>query len=280
MKKLLLFFIFFIALQFDIHSQTEIDTLHQFPDTTQFYSNFNGPWTDDISNLAVKVTLPDTFNYKIKSMVVLFPAIDTLHHPTNISIRISVGDLPEQKIIIEKYIESSTYFPNWQRIDLDSSIILNSYKNFYVSGSSLFFMSSSSVSDTLYSNNYRYNWWQEVWQEGTYIFFPIKIIVENNVSDIKNNIPKSATKQFKLCQNYPNPFNPSTTIRYSIPKAGLTILKVFNALGREVAELVKSEQGAGTYEVSFKAKDLPSGIYLYHLQSGNYAVEKKMILLK
>jgi|GEM_PF-5062050 len=280
MKKLLLLFIFFIALQFDIHSQTEIDTLHQFPDTTQFYPYANGPWTNDMANLAVKILLPDSINYKITSLMILLANnIDTMHHSLT-RIRVSVGDYPEQKILTEKYFQFSIYYPYWQLIDFDSSAILNGCKYFYVSGAPLFFMSTSSVSDSMYSDNFRYNWWIEKWQEGTYILFPIKAIVEKNVSGIGDNDLKNVPIQFKLYQNYPNPFNPSTTIRYSIPTTGFVTLKVFNVLGREVAELVKSEQRAGTYEVSFKAKHLPSGVYLYHLQSGNYTTEKKMILLK
>ncbi|MCW9095100.1 MAG: T9SS type A sorting domain-containing protein [Ignavibacteriaceae bacterium] len=85
---------------------------------------------------------------------------------------------------------------------------------------------------------------------------------------------------FKLYDNYPNPFNPSTTLRYSIPEASFTTLKVYDELGKEVATLVNETKSAGTYEVEFSAKDLASGIYYYTLQAGSFSKTNKMILMK
>jgi glucose/arabinose dehydrogenase len=87
-------------------------------------------------------------------------------------------------------------------------------------------------------------------------------------------------EEFKLFQNYPNPFNPSTTIKYQVGNDGFVKLKVFNSLGEEVVTLVNKFQNTGSYNVDFKAADLPSGIYVYQLISNNFAEEKKMILLK
>jgi hypothetical protein len=81
-----------------------------------------------------------------------------------------------------------------------------------------------------------------------------------------NNFPKN----FRLNQNYPNPFNPSTLIKYQLPERGLVILKIFNSLGQEVAELVNETKPAGTYEVDFNATDLTSGVYIYQLKAGDY----------
>ena len=85
---------------------------------------------------------------------------------------------------------------------------------------------------------------------------------------------------YTLFQNYPNPFNPSTTIQYAISSPQFVTLKVFDLLGREVATLVNEEKPAGTYEVSFRAANLASGIYFYRLQAGNFVETRKMILLR
>jgi len=85
---------------------------------------------------------------------------------------------------------------------------------------------------------------------------------------------------FNLEQNYPNPFNPSTTINYSVPEAGNVILSVYNTVGEEVAKLVNGYSEAGRFNVTFDAPNLPSGVYLYKLQSANTVLTKKMMLLK
>jgi len=83
-----------------------------------------------------------------------------------------------------------------------------------------------------------------------------------------------------LYQNYPNPFNPSTKIKFQIPENSFVTLKVYDVLGNEVATLVNQEKPIGSCNVEFDASSLPSGIYLYQLQAGNYFETKKMILLK
>jgi len=81
-------------------------------------------------------------------------------------------------------------------------------------------------------------------------------------------------------QNYPNPFNPTTTIKYSLPKAGNVKLTVYNAIGSKVATIVNEYKTAGIYSVQFNGSNLASGIYLYRLESGNFSSVKKFILLK
>jgi len=105
-----------------------------------------------------------------------------------------------------------------------------------------------------------------------------------DISDDKNELPSG----FNLSQNYPNPFNPSTKIKYTVPSVTLrqaqsdikVSLKVFDLLGNEIATLVNEVKPAGSYEVNFDAAGLPSGIYFYKLQGGNFVETKKMLLLK
>jgi len=86
--------------------------------------------------------------------------------------------------------------------------------------------------------------------------------------------------QYDLGQNYPNPFNPTTVIDFTIPKAGNAILKVYNALGQEVATLVNGYKNAANYKVNFDASNLSSGVYFYTLKVNNFTQTKKMLLLK
>ena len=95
-----------------------------------------------------------------------------------------------------------------------------------------------------------------------------------------NEKPAPIPTKFELSQNYPNPFNPSTKIAFSVAKAGLVTLKVFNLLGQEIATLVNEHLATNTYEVDFNAGNLPSGVYLYRVTTGNASITKKMMLLK
>jgi hypothetical protein len=93
-----------------------------------------------------------------------------------------------------------------------------------------------------------------------------------------------APQEFALLQNYPNPFNPSTRIQYSLEKAGMVSLKVYNVLGVEVATLVNGRQEAGSYTVPFNTNKgtlgLSSGVYFYRLQAGSFVSTKKLVLMK
>lgn len=85
---------------------------------------------------------------------------------------------------------------------------------------------------------------------------------------------------YALEQNYPNPFNPSTAIRFIQPNANHVTLKVYDLLGQEIATLVNEFKNAGAYEVTFDASNLPSGIYLYSISTGDFNAVKKMMLIK
>ncbi len=135
----------------------------------------------------------------------------------------------------------------------------------------------------------------------------VKLVNPNDVAD-ENNLPT----EFSLKQNYPNPFNPTTNITYVIANPDVigvkqstgnsantnnatdchaplrsarndavnVSLKIYDALGREVATLVNEKQTPGEYSVRFNARKLPSGVYFYTLRAENFVQTRKMILMK
>jgi len=107
--------------------------------------------------------------------------------------------------------------------------------------------------------------------------------VWDTISSVKTL--SSLVNSFSLSQNYPNPFNPSTKIKFSIPyvetgHAPSVLLKVYDVLGNEVATLINEEKPGGSYEVEFNGESLPSGIYFYRFQAGNFVETKKLVLMK
>jgi hypothetical protein len=93
----------------------------------------------------------------------------------------------------------------------------------------------------------------------------------------------SVVKDYELKQNYPNPFNPSTSIEFSILKNTNVSLKVYDIMGREVANLVnnvKMAQGVYKYEFNTSDYNLSSGMYFYKLVTNDFVSMKKMMLIK
>lgn len=94
----------------------------------------------------------------------------------------------------------------------------------------------------------------------------------------KSDMQKGST--MGLLNNYPNPFNPSTTISYRIATDTHVTMKVYDALGREIALLVDEEKETGEHLTLFNASDLPSGIYFYTLSTQTDMVAQKFIVMK
>lgn len=86
--------------------------------------------------------------------------------------------------------------------------------------------------------------------------------------------------KYELAQNYPNPFNPMTTIKFGLPENSQVMLTIYNALGEKIAELINTTLEAGYHKVDFDASNLPSGIYLYKINAGNFVETRKMMLIK
>lgn len=98
--------------------------------------------------------------------------------------------------------------------------------------------------------------------------------------EAKTEEHSSLPNSYALQQNYPNPFNPSTAISFQLPVSSHVTLKVFEVNGREVATLVDGELRSGEHAVVFDASSLPSGVYIYRVQAGNFVEQKKLEVIK
>lgn len=107
-------------------------------------------------------------------------------------------------------------------------------------------------------------------------FLTIKYAQSIGIQQISSEVPGA----YFLAQNYPNPFNPVTNIRFSIPKAGMVTIKIYDALGSEIAAPVNQFLNAGTFNFDFDARSLTSGVYFYRLNAGQFTDVKKMVLVK
>jgi hypothetical protein len=151
-----------------------------------------------------------------------------------------------------------------------------------------------SIAHTIAGDTSSTQYWQEFWNRaGTFTTILFKNASKsiaaliytawiNAGSPLPTSIQPIAgnVTDYNLEQNYPNPFNPSTKIKFSIPNSRSVLLKVYSISGKEIGALVNENLKAGSYEVTFDASGLPSGVYVYQLQTEGFTVSKRMILIK
>jgi len=110
--------------------------------------------------------------------------------------------------------------------------------------------------------------------DGTFAYHgPVDVI--NNA-----NGNRAQSGRISLAQNFPNPFNPVTVIEFELPKPDYVTLKVYNALGQEVATLVDGAKEAGLHTTKFDGSSLASGLYIYQLKTNDFTSTQKMLLMK
>lgn len=108
----------------------------------------------------------------------------------------------------------------------------------------------------------------------------------NVLTSINESPVTLSNHSFELFQNYPNPFNPSTTISFTLQKQEFVSVKIYDALGREIATILNKEQKAGIHQVYFNPNEmngrqnLSSGIYFYKIVAGDFVKAKKMVYIK
>ncbi|GAB4128861.1 MAG: hypothetical protein Fur0015_02660 [Ignavibacteriales bacterium] len=187
--------------------------------------------------------IPADYNYHLSNIESIYPTIDA-----------------NAIFLFDTKYDTTTVMGSMYRKPVGIEYLGNDYKLVILSFP-LYFMNESGV-EVLLSN----------------------ILAEHfdEATDVEETTIAVPTK-FSLKQNYPNPFNPYTTIEFTIPNEGRAIqteLKIFDALGREIALLVDEQKPAGSYKVVFDGSNLASGFYYYRLKSGDFVQIKKMVLIK
>lgn len=117
-------------------------------------------------------------------------------------------------------------------------------------------------------------------EPGEFRVFTTKQFETPELSVSNEPVNLNTPSSFKLYNNYPNPFNPSTQIKFDVAKAGNVKLEVYDILGRKVATLIDGRRAVGTYEATFDASSLSSGVYFTRFTAGNTVQVQKMTLLK
>ena len=102
----------------------------------------------------------------------------------------------------------------------------------------------------------------------------------NHIAQKMNSGTITAELEYDLHQNYPNPFNPVTTIAYEVKNSGIVAITISDILGTEIIKLVNEFKEKGSYQVSFDASKLPSGIYIYRCSINEFVMSRKMTLIK
>jgi flagellar hook assembly protein FlgD len=127
-------------------------------------------------------------------------------------------------------------------------------------------------------------------KDGTIRGYPISSIRQITFTGVltsvrEQEIVQNVLSSFALYQNYPNPFNPTTTIQYSVPKAGNVDARIFDIQGRLVRSLSKSHQQAGTHALVWDSRGnsgtvVASGTYFCQVLFNGTALVKKLVLVK
>ena len=116
---------------------------------------------------------------------------------------------------------------------------------------------------------------QAIYENGESEMVYIEIEIKVSDGDI-NDVPILT----ELVGNFPNPFNPITTIKYNLAVESMVRIDIFNIRGQLVKTLVNEYQVIGRYTEVWHADDVPSGIYLYRLETSAGVEVKRMVLLK
>jgi len=104
--------------------------------------------------------------------------------------------------------------------------------------------------------------------------------IKGVISNVVVGVADASPSAFAVAQNSPNPFNPTTTISFTLAKAGKTTVDVYNVAGQKVDTLVSSSLSAGSHSIVWNAAKFSAGVYFYTVKSGDLSKTMKMTLLK
>lgn len=221
-------------------------------------------------------------------------------HFVNESIGWVVGGIEEQGESYSRIFKTTDGGSNWIRQEHPTYPILNLSSVFFIDENTGWTVSTTPLFESFYIIYGTTNGgadWIEQGQETAISLNDVFFADENNgwavgysgkilhtinggVLFTEENTISEIPADCSITQNFPNPFNPGTKIKYSLPQTSQVQIVVFDVLGNRFETLVNEEKPAGTYELTWNAANLPTGVYFYQLIAGDYVVTKKMLLIK
>lgn len=218
-------------------------------------------------------TTPFTDNQTIYAPVDVTATLNTpIGDPLPVELISFVGKVKDKDVLLswKTATEINNYGFNIERKDISKQNLQNDFHTISFiagNGNSNSPKEYSYIDHDLQSGIYAYRL-KQIDSDGQFEYSPVI------------NVEISAPVEYELSQNYPNPFNPSTTIKFTIPEAGLVKLSVLNLLGQEIKTIVDEHRQAGIYNEKFDATELNSGVYFYELKVNHFIQTKKMLFLK
>lgn len=197
-----------------------------------------------------------------------------------------IGDLSSLSssnsfLVITKISMSKGFFsPYTFKLKRNDSTFIRTKNYYYFYADSMIYTKAINCKPLVGSVGFLSNWqvFYYVWEDS--IDGKINFVGKKELQPFGAVESEAVIKDYYLYQNYPNPFNPVTVIRYDIPSASFVTLKIYDILGREVAQLVNEEKQPGKHQVTFNASRFSSGIYFYRMKAGNFIKTNKLIFLK
>ncbi len=196
--------------------------------------------------------------------------------------KVGISIIRKELPVREKYlfIEQRPEIKDGQEYELEIKSVPNQQINVGIDGAENFSKYNIYLLDERLVNLYNLREEKNIKLDLAHQYNNFKLIIGTNeyVDQIKQKLNPAG---YQLYQNYPNPFNPSTVIRFSILKQESITLKVYNILGQAVRTLIDNQlYNAGTHEIEFNGGNLASGVYIFRLESVNYNMQRKMVLIK